>query len=311
MSFVREALVGVLTAVAVSLLVVGAITLAMTEGMVPQDDIQETDVLPLTTPGQSFPGAVYTTQTLRPTKGLRLVTATVQPTHVSCSDAIPGWVVYDVHTGDSWDSLAASHSVSKDQILKANCIGPSSDIYMFKKLLLPPLPPTEIPVTNTPVSSLTSSTTPRLVTPCGAPRGWKIYVVEAGDNLTRIAIKFSTTVYAIEQANCLNNDQIVTGDRLYVPNVPPRYTPTRTPVPTSTRPPANTFTYTPRATNTFTPSHIPPTSTYTPVVSKTPTLTPSATPLPPTSTFTYTPVGTKTPTVASIPSATPTFTPKP
>ena len=44
-----------------------------------------------------------------------------------------------------------------------------------------------------------------------------VYVVKAGDNLTRIAKLHGTTVKALKAANNLNSDQIVVGARLKIP----------------------------------------------------------------------------------------------
>jgi len=44
-----------------------------------------------------------------------------------------------------------------------------------------------------------------------------IYVVKAGDNLTRIAKLHGTTVKALKAANRLNNDNIVVGAKLKIP----------------------------------------------------------------------------------------------
>jgi hypothetical protein len=46
-----------------------------------------------------------------------------------------------------------------------------------------------------------------------------VYVVKAGDNLTRIAKLHGTTVKALKAANNLNSDQIVVGARLKIPTV--------------------------------------------------------------------------------------------
>ena len=45
-------------------------------------------------------------------------------------------------------------------------------------------------------------------------------MVEPGDNLLLIAVRFHTTVEALERANCSPNSFIYAGQRLWVPNVP-------------------------------------------------------------------------------------------
>jgi uncharacterized surface protein with fasciclin (FAS1) repeats len=50
-----------------------------------------------------------------------------------------------------------------------------------------------------------------------APAGSETYVVAAGDNLTRIARRFGTTVQALRDANQISGDLIFIGQRLVVP----------------------------------------------------------------------------------------------
>jgi LysM repeat protein len=308
--------VGVVVAMAVSLLVVGAIALAMTEGMVLPDASQETDTQPTTAMETFYPGYVFTTPTPRPTNGPRLVAATTQPVEVLCPDAVPGWTIYDLQPKDSLALLAAARGVSEDQILAANCLGKSADISKYKKLLLPPLTMTQTPVPPTATLLVSTSTSTRTVAVCpGAPRTWIIYIVQSGDNLTRIAVNFNTTVQIIAQANCLASTLINPGDRIAVPNTPIRNTATRTALPptATSRPVVNTPSFTPRPSLTPTLTSVPSTHTFTPTNTATPTATATNTftATTPPATLTFTPTGTKLPTNTSTFTATATFTPIP
>jgi LysM repeat protein len=301
--------VGVVVALAVSLLVVGAIALAMTEGMVLPDASQETDIQPTTAMETFYPGYVFTTPTPRPTGGLRLVAATTQPVVVLCADAVPGWTIYDLQPNDSLALLAAERGVSEEQILAANCLGKSTDIFKYKKLLLPPLVMTETPVPPTGTPLIPTSTSTRAVAVClGAPPSWIRYTVQAGDTLYKIASNYNTTPGIISQANCLTSTLINPGDKIFVPNTPVRNTATRTMLPpTATpRPVVNTPSFTPRpsSTSTFTSTPI---NTASPTATATNTLIPTQ----PTATETFTPTGTKLPTNTSTFTAVPTFTPIP
>ena len=106
-----------------------------------------------------------------------------------------------------------------------------------------PLPPaTSLPSATQPPPSATTTSSQALMAPmypipqrtayvprgpdtfmfsCGPFRGWvRAYMVEPGDNLLLIAVRFHTTVEALERANCSPNSFIYAGQRLWVPNVP-------------------------------------------------------------------------------------------
>lgn len=55
---------------------------------------------------------------------------------------------------------------------------------------------------------------------CGPFPGWiKAYVVQPGDTLFRISVRYSTSVARLQQANCKTDSVILVGERLWVPNV--------------------------------------------------------------------------------------------
>lgn len=223
--------------------------------------------------------------------------------------------------------------------------------------------PTPTPVTPSPVPSATETPSPPpeatptpplptetplpLWTPtraCTPPASWRIYVVQRGDTLVALAWRTGTTVSAIMQANCLTNQTIYAGQRLYLPPIALLPTPTPTPFPCLGPPPSwqiyvvqsgdtlyslarrfgTTITaiiqanclrsytiyvgqqlYLPPLPPTFTP-----TATVTPEATGTPTETPTPTPsLTVTGTLTVTPTptetGTPTPTATSVVTGTP------
>jgi LysM repeat protein len=321
----REAFVGLVSAFSTSLLVLGAITLAMTEGMVlpaPGEASETPQVEEIVTFNPTF-----TTPTPRPTKKPLLVAATTQPVKPTCAMSA-GWEKYTVRTGDTWESLPAKFGVTVKQILDANCWSETFPLLADTTLLM--LLPTATP---TPTASQTVSPKPptptvtrtftrtftRTVRSCYPKQNWNTYIVQPGDRMIRIAELFNINLTELLNANCMNiNDTIYPGDTIFVPPGGPYYTPTNRPPATSTRPPATSIpTSTFTATFTWTP--VPPTRTFTPTPSATFTLTPSATftstatatPVPPsltpTPTRTFTPTGTKTSTSTSTPTA--TYTP--
>jgi hypothetical protein len=55
-------------------------------------------------------------------------------------------------------------------------------------------------------------------TDCAARTDWERYIVERGDNLSKIADRFSSTVQELIAANCLSNpNSLRAGQLLYVP----------------------------------------------------------------------------------------------
>ena len=82
----------------------------------------------------------------------------------------------------------------------------------------------------TSTTTVTSTETPPTTETCGPPAGWIQYIVQSGDNLYRISLKFSTTIATLQNANCMGTSTVVVvGERIWVPN-----TPTTTPQPSQT-----------------------------------------------------------------------------
>ncbi len=250
MSLLREAFSGILAAAATSLLVFGAITLTITEGMVmsPAAELSTQTTAPTEAIFPDFPGFVTATSrpTIRPTA--RLVAATtVAPT--STCPIMVGWERYTILPGDTVQSIATARGISPEALMEKNCLM-SSQLQAGWLLFLPPLPPTATAsATLTPVLSVTP-------TSCVPPADWVRYVVQSGDTLFKISAMYGVRVYELQVANCLGpTTMIYPRDVLYVPNVTPRYT--ATPQPTQVPPTA-----------------IPPTARPATAVPKTATLTP-------------------------------------
>ncbi len=124
---------------------------------------------------------------------------------------------YIVQRGDTLYSIARRYGTTVQAIARANGILNPSLIYVGQVLCIPgpaPLPPSG---------------------------GY--YIVQRGDNLYRIALRFGTTYQAIAAANNLwNPNYIYVGQRLFIPGYtapppvvpPPKPAPTPTPTPTPT-----------------------------------------------------------------------------
>jgi LysM repeat protein len=295
-----DALIGIGAALTTTLLVVGAMLLALTEGMVLPAAAQPPTAEPPVTLETFFPG--FATPTPRPSPTSRLAIATAKPAAQLCSTP-SGWERITLAGDDTLTTLAEARGVSRELLMEKNCLV-SATLIANKQLYLPPLPPSQTPQPLTNTVTVAASLTPS-VTPvrCGAPRGWVRYTVQFGDTLFRLSTIFNVSVPELQLANCLGWSSIIrAGEILYVPNVTPRYTVTlsATPVP-------------PTATRTLIPTGKPSTATFTPIPATrtfTPVFTATFTPVF-TATFTTTFTATFTPTDPSTPTATGTNSPAP
>jgi LysM repeat protein len=265
MNSIRSLLSGLLNALTSTVVVVGAISLALAEGFslsVPTPQPVETEP-PLVIPVES--GQPTPTFPSSNTALAILITSTPVPA-TSCP-VPPGWNTYLVQPGDTLQALAQAYQISPEIVMQANCLVIQS-LLPNTILYLPPSPPT---ATATVLPSPT-----RL--PCGPPWSWIHYTVRQGDTLFRLSLAYGVSVPDLVFANCLDSNFIRLGEILFVPNVPTRVPPpTNTPVPpTLTVSPAPDTTVTVISTDT-TPTVKPSETTPTPLTPEPPTLEPSKT----------------------------------
>jgi LysM repeat protein len=207
------------------------------------------------------------------------------------------WQVYVVRAGDTITQLAWRHGTTIAAIMQANCLY-TATVFAGQRLYLPPHQVLPIPVPTRCV--------PR------PPADWVRYIVQQGDTLYSLAIRYRTTLAQIQSVNCLDDYRLFAGQRIYLPPLPPTATPVWTLAPTSTptAPWTPTSTVEPTATATWpvTPTAtVEPTPTQTPVTAtpvQTLTLTPGPTP-----TWTATPTASSTVAPSLTPSATTTTAP--
>jgi hypothetical protein len=107
--------------------------------------------------------------------------------------------------------------------------------------------------TFAPTSTAPTSVDPLIWMVCIKRFYWTTYRVQPGDQLSALAVTTGSSTRELMSANCLDSDQIYTGQLLYVPrslsiNIPPSDTPTPTASPTATQTPTDTQT----STNTLT-----------------------------------------------------------
>jgi LysM repeat protein len=308
MKAIRELLIGMLTAIASIIVVMGGITLSVAQEQ--PVTLSPTIVLLTNTLSPSPTSQAIVSPTV--TSEFYLVTtATFFPVATStATEFIPttcppptGWQQYVVPGGTSLDNLARAHGITVDRLMEANCLVNQNlmpDIILY----LPPVKSsrkptnTERPVTNTPEPTLPiKKVTP---VPCGQPHGWVDYYMQAGDTLYHLGMIFNTTAMELQRANCLlDSSFIYTGQRLYVPilfkeaptdfptQAPPSPHKTNaraaaaTPLPTCTSRPTQTPSSMPA--DNYTPTYVPSltstnTLTFTPTTK--PYLSPTDTPVP-------------------------------
>jgi hypothetical protein len=330
----RSLFLGVLSSFVSALIMVGAILVALAEGLVVAPVAQApTEFIPVIEvtiePGQptAFP------PTLGPSRTVPVAfNITATPILVPGCARPAGWVPYTFQIGDSAAGLAASRGITLQELLDRNCLISARILQQGNIINLPPILPS---ATWTIVPSLTPSLVPTLsLTPfltstrCGPPAGWVLYRVKPGDNLYSLSALYQVSIQDLQAANCLTGTIIHAGSYLYVPKIftrTPSLTltsvPSLTPSPTRTRTstsPVPSLTRTPTPTpvpTTLPPSETPTgTSTATPTATSTSTAAPTATSTSTaaptaTSTSTAAPTATSTPTLPATETATPTVDP--
>jgi LysM repeat protein len=121
----------------------------------------------------------------------------------TCSVSQPeGWVPYTVASGDNLTFLANRGGTTVGKIAEVNCLE-SLNIVIGDTLFVPADSlKTDIPLLQ-----------------CGSdrPANWVLYEVKSGDNLSVLAERTGATLADIMAVNCLDNDTIVIGEKLYLP----------------------------------------------------------------------------------------------
>ncbi len=269
MKNIGQLFLGLLSAVATSLLVLGAASLALIEGGAgPALTLSPSATLPVinTLPPGVTPAITQPAPTLP------------KPTPCPLPE---GWKVYTINPGDSLQALADQAGIPLEELLRANCMVSASlpPITGPTTLYLPNIPPTATVVEASPSPTALPTVQPAYTqVPCVRHPGWVPYTVQPGENLFRLAQAFGLSTYELQVGNCLPGTLIYAGQTLFVPNVP-----TRTPVRTATLAPTLPGNATPTPTKSATVTATNTQEAYPPVPSTatvTPTTTPTRTPTP-------------------------------
>jgi LysM repeat protein len=131
------------------------------------------------------------------------------PTPVTNNDQ-----AYLVQTGDTLTAIARSFNISIYDLAAANRLSVMSYIYTGQTLRIPSS--TNKPTTVTTIP--TTTTTEAVVTTTAASTQGTSYIIQAGDNLSKIATRFNVSVDTIVQANHLSDPStIFAGQSLIIP----------------------------------------------------------------------------------------------
>lgn len=282
MSDLRQAILGILAALACAFVVLGSLALALAESRQPvaQAPTNTSTSPPINTP---LPGQPTYTPSATPMPAL-----TPTPAVTSTCPQPPGWERYIIQPEDSLTSLALKYKISLEELKSKSCIEFDGAFRPGYEIFVPLPQPTQTPTPTATVAE-TATAKPRRPTATRAtaaciispPYGWVVYTIQPRDTLFSIGQASSTTVAELMAVNCLKSYIIRPGKQLFVRRLPPSRTPvpTRTPARTATptsRPP------TPTPTETHPPT-LPPSDTRVPTNTRAPTDTPkppSDTPIP-------------------------------
>jgi LysM repeat protein len=142
-----------------------------------------------------------------------------------------GATEYAIVKGDILERIAAKFHVTVKAIEDANPGIQPTKLQIGQKI--------HIPAPATPAAAAATGTAPAETTSVG---GEQVYAVKSGDNLTKIAAHFGTTVKALRAANDLKTDSIKVGQKLKIPAkaAAPAAAPVAPPEPAPMTPPAPT-----------------------------------------------------------------------
>ncbi len=125
-------------------------------------------------------------------------------------------VVHVVQEGENLFRIAVRYGITVDALMAANDLD-ATYVYVGQMLVIPDVE--EVPITPSPVPSLEPTEVPVEVSPEPdeeAPTPI-VHVVQPGENLFRIALRYGITVDALKAANALSDIYIHVGQELVIP----------------------------------------------------------------------------------------------
>lgn len=192
----------------------------------------------LTTVGVLALNGLSRTSLIFPGQVIKLTSAASAPVTAAPVAAAPSSTgTYTIAKGDTVSKIASRFGVTTLAVLTANNLGWSTIIYPGQVLTIPgkATPPAAqpvldaepvvdiTPVTPAPVEAAPVVVVPVVEAPVPAPAVAPVngsYVIQSGDNITKIAAKFGVSVQAILTANGLGKTSIIyAGKTLVIPGV--------------------------------------------------------------------------------------------
>lgn len=161
---------------------------------------------PTMPPKATRPGMQPPTFSTRPTPA---------PTAVVVDTANLAGTSYTIKKGDTLSHVAKRHGVGTRDLAEYNGLTNLNSLKIGQKVVIPPYAKGP--------SSARSTSAPRASAPSARPAavsavaGTGSYVVQAGDNLSKIAKRKGTSVAALKKVNNLSNDRILVGQKLVLP----------------------------------------------------------------------------------------------
>jgi LysM repeat protein len=197
-----------------------------------------TPIPPTATPTNTPTPSSTPTPTLTPsdTPIPPTATPTFTPTPSPTLDRtqFPVQIIYTVRAGDFVARIAQQFNSTIEAIIIANQLNENGLIFVGQQLIIPlaQLPTATLTPSITPIGAtatpmvmvivVTATPSPTAAATSRPPTGVSpsiLYVVQPGDSLSSIAVRFGTTVQAIAQANnILNFNLLFVGQRLVIPS---------------------------------------------------------------------------------------------
>jgi len=160
-----------------------------------------------TTASNTPPSFVEATNPPVTTSSPPVVVAAPIPAETPAPPTVPaGATEYTIVKGDSFSTLAKKFHVTAKAIADANPGVTPTKLQIGQKIHIPaPAAPGPAAVAGTAAVESSNGS------------GEQTYTVKSGDNLTKIAGQFGTTVKALRAANSLKTDSIKVGQKLKIP----------------------------------------------------------------------------------------------
>lgn len=182
------------------------------------------------------------TPTMPPLSAPAVAPATIEPVPMISEKETKaeGTIEYIVKKGDSLGLIAKKHNISRSELIELNKISDPNKIRVGQKLIIPKRAHGAIPPAAKNVESKAKDK-PKAKPEDKAPAttlaaGINEYVVQAGDNMSKVAAKLNVKISELREVNKLVNDKLKVGQKLIVPAKKTEGAPESAPAPSASGP---------------------------------------------------------------------------